>query len=856
MLVSRALLWSLLLGSAGVFCAPPLAAESPGMRAFRLGEPVPLGRETPTRAIQVGVEAPSGLEWRPVGNGAWVAASVVLVKPDTLERGEFLNAYRPANDPKVAVLELIYEGVSMNSRATIMMGRRREVDGTERPVRMYRTDQKGLLAVEEPTPKGTIGKTAVLYRFAVGEPGKITLPLVDGRRLTLNSGNFALERSDRLRKLAARLDPAKGGPDWSAIDDDLVLFLALESGFESLVEVTIYSALEPLLEPLAADLAAESPAAAKFWREAVGRVLEPRAYAAAWRAALVAGGIADRGNFERLGRRGLRATPAPNAEAAEKLIVLWREADRTQDHERLLALRAQWRAGLKDKAALAGLDEAILPVLRREIARLRKEDNYPGTTAGLAFLAHQLGANGSPAPTTLGALKEPAAGDPEVNVARWYARVLLFNVWPSLAADHPESPRLVGFLNSHPDFAGNPVQAMLGLRPGAMKEFSESINRWPGRIPLALAGPMLLLPAKNAPPITWRMTFVNTDAATSTDPLTKQRHIVRNLRERPEWLYKQYRVYGGDQADAAREQLRDLARRRNALEYDQSAASGAAAKARQDWAAAQQRAWEKPALVMKPTDLDSRQVTVTRGLSSAEMASFATQHDSQASRAAALQGSVNEVRAQENAALAALTNAGKLQKELIADLKQTQIDLAREETVLARLEAAEARRIFHAGVGEHDAERLVALRRYVASEAADVVKQFREQPDSRARTRELQWWRWWLAIDRPDLGDLPAELRPAGYWMPAIAAEIVAEELHGALGAREISGTYKAAARAIDRAIQHVSPLQLSDVLGPPVRAFQSKLTAEEQRAFAASLDGRQQLVVTAALLKAASAKP
>ena len=749
-------------------------------------------------------------------------------------------------------------------RGTIMMGRRREQDGTERPVRMFRTDERGLLVVGEPT-RDDQGRKLVLYRFAVGEPGKITLPLVDGRRLSLNSGNFIAERIDRLRKLATRIDPTKGGPDWSAIDDDLVLFLALERGFESMAGVMIHSTLEPLLEPLAVDLAAESPAAEKSWREFVGRVqklranyerIEPRSYATAWREALVAGGIADRGNFERLGRRGLRATPAPNAEAAEKMIVLWREADRTQDHERLLALRAQWRAGLKDKAALAALDEAILPVLRREIARLRKEDNYPGTTAGLAFLAHQLGASGSPAPTTLGALKEPAAGDPEINVARWYARVLLFNVWPSLAADHPESPRLVGFLNSHPDFAGNPVQAMLGLRPGAMKEFSESINRWPGRIPLALAGPMLLLPAKNAPPITWRMTFVNTDAATSTNPLTKQRHIVRNLRERPEWLYKQYRVYGGDQADAAREQLRDLARRRNALEYDQSAASGAAAKARQDWAAAQQRAWEKPALVMKPTDLDSRQVTVTRGLGSAEMASFATQHDSQASRAAALQGSVNEVRAQENAALAALTNAGKLQKELIADLKQTQIDLAREETVLARLEAAEARRIFHAGVGEHDAERLVALRRYVASEAADVVKQFREQPDSRARTRELQWWRWWLAIDRPDLGDLPAELRPAGYWMPAIAAEIVAEELHGALGTREISGTYKAAARAIDRAIQHVSPLQLSEVLGPPLRAFQSKLTAEEQRAFAASLDGRQQLVVTAALLKAASAKP
>jgi hypothetical protein len=106
------------------------------------------------------------------------------------------------------------------------------------------------------------------------------------------------------------------------------------------------------------------------------------------------------------------------------------------------------------------------------------------------------------------------------------------------------------------------------------------------------------------------------------------------------------------------------------------------------------------------------------------------------------------------------------------------------------------------------------------------------------------------------MGELPAELRPEGYWMPAIATEIVSEELHAALGAREISETFKAAARAIDRAIKHASPLQLSDVLGPPLQAFRAKLTAEEQRAFAASLSGAQQLVVTAALLKAAQAKP
>lgn len=137
-----------------------------------------------------------------------------------------------------------------------------------------------------------------------------------------------------------------------------------------------------------------------------------------------------------------------------------------------------------------------------------------------------------------------------------------------------------------------------------------------------------------------------------------------------------------------------------------------------------------------------------------------------------------------------------------------------------------------------------------------VVQSLRARPDSPARTRELQWWRWWLALDRADMGELPAELRPAGYWMPEIAAEMVAEELHGALGADEIGQTFKAAGRAIDRAIKHVNPLQLPQVLGAPLQAFRAKLTTEERGAFVASLDGAQQLVVTAALLKAAQTKP
>ncbi|MBL9200475.1 MAG: hypothetical protein JNL39_08210 [Opitutaceae bacterium] len=854
---------------AALILAGGLRAEPEAILALIRGQPISFSPHSRVPVVQVGVAAPDGLEWKPVGDGAWVAASVTFTDadPENKRRATVVNAYRPANDLKVAVLELLTDEKSVHlvgAENTVMIGTRTAPDGTSRGVRVGQRGAKGVLVLAE--PRGFDARAElnekVLYRFAVGVPQSVNLQLLDGRRIALKAGDFVAERTSRLKALAAKLDPANGGPDWSALTPELVEFVALEQGWALTAGMYLRDAISGPAYDLADELEAESPAAAVAWRAFLAEqqkrhpTFEPAAYAPAWTRALAAGGIAERGVFERIGRRALRLAGRTERDAAPA-FALFRDADRAKEPEALLELRAKWRREIKDAAALTALDRAIVPVLRREGARLRAEpQKNPGTIAGLAFLAYQLDGGAPIAPIALNALREPTSDADDLGHARWWARVLVTGIWPALDPAHPETARLVAFLGAAPPFAANPAVAALGLRPGTPAGLAETIGKRPGRVPEILAGPVKIMPKDGAPPLAWpeNLVFNNTDPATTKDPLIKQRDLVRRLRARPQELRDRF-PFWKSYHEAPIQRLEELAARRRALEADQAAAAAGAQQAQRDWAAEQKRAWENPVLVMKPT-----QITPThaeRGGRTAAMAEIERRHAEQVTRANGLQGSLTTLRAEEAAARAAVRNSSVLgtEKHLLESIEAVEKELAREEIVLARLEAAEARRVFHQGVGGHDLERLVALRSYVFESLVRLVRALLKRPESPARARELQWWNWWLAIGDPAMGELPAALRPEAKWLAPVAEEIFREELHLALGRDDLPETFELARAAIDRAIANVRPMELAATIGPALLAFRDKLSVEENAKFRGSL-GDRDLIVTGAMVKAATAKP
>ncbi|MBL9202771.1 MAG: hypothetical protein JNL39_19815 [Opitutaceae bacterium] len=826
------------------------------MSAFIKGEPVPLARGENPPCAKLGEPAPEGTNWQPVGDGKWVGARCVIDPPYNLRFGTTVSLYRPAADPNVAVIEVevdAQDAIGLGNRATVLAGTFTGSDGKAIAVRLHHTDSPGMLGLREPLDLFRKENLRPLFfRFAAGSPGRAELTLTGGRKINLQPRDFPAERAKRIAQLLERVDPARGGPDWSVLDASLVELLALQTGYFATAERLVMDALEPLLPALTQELAGESPVAAEAWSSALADLMKrrddrdpcsARELAAAWKEARKRGGVPERGRFERIGRRVLR-TAGLAPDIAAELETAWRAADASNNPEEFLRVRAETRRHLKDEAICTAIDRALAMELGDAVLRLQKEDKWQGRVAGLALWAHLLG-GGKIEDTVVAGAVAPYNGQDMLGIARANAAVLALAVWPVLAPTHRETPRLQAFLGSDVQLAGAPLQAVLGVRPGTPAGFLRFRRTYGDFDPLVLAGDMRFFPSDDAPRLEWGWLPANTDPNTWTNSLIRQHGVVQRARARPGELLSSFQFWSNFYGAPA-EELKAITAQRQAAAARQAAALAAAQKAREEWAAAQQRSWDRPQLVA-----DYSAMYVVRGLRTPEMAKLEEKHAEALKQAAAAAGGQDETtRRREFELMERLRAQRELADlpKLMANLKAADATLAQEEATLARLEAAEARRVFHAGPGGHDNQRRAALRAYYHSMIDQWLASSKPSP-------ERQWRCWWFGIQRPEIGELPAELRPEVRWLPEVAATIFEGELHRALALDTIKEIHAAAAAAVDRVRDRVELSRQAAVLAPGVQELRRKLTPDEFAGFQQWLGvGRWSVVQLA--LQASEPKP